>query len=177
MESNFYCVKPSNRPCIKQCADCARFSPEDFPLQDTPSFPTLREQVLHFYKALFPDSVYDDEYIYDRFIRSQPSLCCDKWTDIEANIRALSMSIDAMRGLDRWGVSEILKRVFTGFKALPEKVEAKPWWEVLQCTARASKDDIKKAYWRLAKIHHPDNGGSPQAFSELSDAYQFGMSQ
>lgn len=115
--------------------------------------------------------------VYFSIDREPMTLCCDKWNSLEANIRAISMSVDAMRSLDRWGVSEILKRVFTGFKAIPEKVDAKPWWEVLGVSVRSSKDDIKKAYWKLAKIHHPDTGGNLQDFNRISDAYQFAMNQ
>ncbi len=35
----------------------------------------------------------------------------------------------------------------------------------------SSKDEIKKAFRRLAHIHHPDKGGSSQKFSEISSAY------
>jgi hypothetical protein len=115
--------------------------------------------------------------VYFTIDKEPMTLCCDKWNSLEANIRAISMSVDAMRSLDRWGVSEILKRVFTGFKAIPEKVEVKAWWEVLGVNARASKDDIKKAYWKLAKSAHPDTGGSVAEFNRISEAYQFGMSQ
>lgn len=115
--------------------------------------------------------------VYFTIDKEPMTLCCDKWNKLEANVRAISMSIDAMRSLDRWGVSEILKRVFTGFKAIPQKVEAKAWWEILGVSDRASKDDIKKAYWRLAKTTHPDAGGSVAEFNRISEAYQFGMSQ
>jgi len=115
--------------------------------------------------------------VYFTIDKEPMTLCCDKWNSLEANIRAIQMSVDAMRSLDRWGVSEILKRVFTGFKAIPEKVDAKPWWEVLGVSAQSSKEDIKKAYWRLAKIHHPDTGGNLHDFNRISDAYQFAMSQ
>jgi hypothetical protein len=115
--------------------------------------------------------------VYFTIDKEPMTLCCDKWNSLEANVRAISMSVDAMRSLDRWGVSEILKRVFTGFKTIPQKVDTKPWWEVLGISARSSKDDIKKAYWRLAKIHHPDTGGNIADFNRISDAYQFAMSQ
>ena len=31
---------------------------------------------------------------------------------------------------------------------------------------------IKRAYWRLAKAHHPDLGGDPEAFHRLDAAYR-----
>ena len=35
----------------------------------------------------------------------------------------------------------------------------------------ASKEDIKKAYRKLAMKYHPDKGGDPQKFQEISNAY------
>jgi curved DNA-binding protein CbpA len=34
---------------------------------------------------------------------------------------------------------------------------------------------IKRAYWRLAKAHHPDLGGDPEAFHRLDAAYRLLM--
>jgi DnaJ-domain-containing protein 1 len=36
----------------------------------------------------------------------------------------------------------------------------------------ASPQAIKRAYWRLAKAHHPDLGGDPEAFHRLEAAYR-----
>ena len=33
-------------------------------------------------------------------------------------------------------------------------------------------DDLKKEYFRLAKIHHPDKGGSTEAFQDLQNEYE-----
>ncbi len=46
-------------------------------------------------------------------------MACDKWDRIEHNIWASYLSIEAIRGLDRWGGSEFLDGLFSGFKALP----------------------------------------------------------
>ncbi|MEB3334416.1 MAG: DnaJ domain-containing protein [Cyanobacteriota bacterium] len=36
----------------------------------------------------------------------------------------------------------------------------------------ATPQAIKRAYWRLAKAHHPDLGGDPEAFHRLEAAYR-----
>jgi hypothetical protein len=105
------------------------------------------------------------------------ALCCDKWNTVEANLRALVMSVDAMRGLDRWGVSEIMNRAFMGFKALPEKAASFPWWEVLGLSRTCTRKEIEAAYKKKIKLHHPDNGGDPHKWEELQDAYQQGLKQ
>ena len=51
----------------------------------------------------------------------------------------LAKSIEAMRGIERWGPSQMMERTFTGFAALPEK-SGSDWWDVLQVRRDASRD-------------------------------------
>ena len=46
-------------------------------------------------------------------------IALDKYNRIADNIYAVAKTIEALRGIDRWGSGEILERTFTGFDALP----------------------------------------------------------
>lgn len=45
-------------------------------------------------------------------------------------------------------------------------------YEVLGVPPQASKDDIKRAYKKLAVLHHPDKGGDSETFKDISRAYE-----
>ena len=44
-------------------------------------------------------------------------------------------------------------------------------WQILGVDRTATADDVKKAYRKLAKDHHPDMGGDPDRFREIQQAY------
>ena len=45
------------------------------------------------------------------------------------------------------------------------------YYEVLGVKRDASQDEIKKAFRKLAQKYHPDAGGDPEKFKEVSEAY------
>jgi hypothetical protein len=94
-------------------------------------------------------------------------LACDQYYQLHDNMRAIGKTVEAMRGIERWGASDMLDRAFTGFQALaaPEQ-----WWQVLQIPNTASIADIDIAYRRLARAAHPDAGGSDAAMARLNAA-------
>ena len=49
----------------------------------------------------------------------------------------------------------------------------KNYYKVLEIELFASVDDIKSAFRRLARIHHPDvNQGNSEKFKEINEAYE-----
>ncbi len=48
---------------------------------------------------------------------------------------------------------------------------AKNYYEILGVDKKATKDDVKKAFRKLAQKYHPDKGGSEDKFKEITEAY------
>ncbi len=46
------------------------------------------------------------------------------------------------------------------------------YYDILGVKKNASEDEIKKAFRRLARKHHPDAGGSEEKFKEINEAYE-----
>lgn len=98
-------------------------------------------------------------------------LACDRWMKVQDNIFAIAKHIDALRGMDRWGVGTI-EQAFAGYQALPAPEQ---WWQVLGVGEIASADEIRSAYRRLASKAHPDTGGSDAAMARLNAARDDGL--
>ncbi len=49
---------------------------------------------------------------------------------------------------------------------------AKNYYDVLGVDKGAKKEDIKKAFYKLASKYHPDKGGDEAKFKEVNEAYQ-----
>lgn len=98
-------------------------------------------------------------------------LACDQYIQPHDNMRAIGKTAEAMRGIERWGASDMLDRAFTGFEALPAPEQ---WWQVLGVGEGASVAEIDAAYRRLAPGAHPDTGGSDAAMARLNSARDAG---
>jgi hypothetical protein len=55
---------------------------------------------------------------------------------------------------------------------VPEAVSRIEALRVLALSSTADRDDVKRAYRRLAQEHHPDRGGDPDTFHEIARAYE-----
>ena len=99
-------------------------------------------------------------------------IACDTYRLVADNVRAVGMTVAALRTIQRHGASSMLEQAFTGFAALPPAFREKPWWEVLGVTERATPGEVKDAWLKLVQIHHPDRGGSTERMAEINAAYQ-----
>lgn len=110
--------------------------------------------------------------IYFRLKGSPMSMACDAWERVDDNAQALCLTVEAMRGLDRWGASDMLNRVFQGFTALPAPEQKCEWWTILQAVhGHAPIAFYEDQYRSLVKKYHPDvPGGSHERMSELNRA-------
>ena len=91
---------------------------------------------------------------------------CDTYAELPQNIAAIAADLEARRAIERYGVSSP-DQLMAQFAALP----APPSWRVILGVAEATTIyHAEIAYRRLAKVRHPDNGGSDEAMQRLNDA-------
>jgi molecular chaperone DnaJ len=50
-------------------------------------------------------------------------------------------------------------------------MENKDYYKILEVTSSSTQEDIKKAFRRLSKLHHPDIGGTEEKIKEINEAY------
>lgn len=100
--------------------------------------------------------------VYFLYKKRQMSFACDRWEKIEHNMQAIAKTIEALRGIARWGTGDMLEAAFTGFTALPAPITAgmkRPWREVLEIgLLLVGPAEIQARYRVLASKFHPDKG-------------------
>ncbi len=113
--------------------------------------------------------------VYFKRKGKQVCLASDKYDRVWKNMRAISKSIEAMRGIERWGSSQLLDRAFTGFAALPEQTQPK-WFEILGVNETDDVATIEAARRTCVKRYHPDGTEpDPVKFHQMSEAYRIAM--
>ncbi len=96
---------------------------------------------------------------------------CDRWLDVASNVQAIAKTIEALRGIERWGAKHMVDASLFGFAALPSS--QRPWHEILGVAHDATAAQIKEAYHSKARECHPDTpGGSKERMAEVNVAYE-----
>ncbi|HTE14667.1 MAG TPA: hypothetical protein VK642_06285 [Burkholderiales bacterium] len=110
--------------------------------------------------------------IYFEYKKRQMCFACDRWRKVEDNLQAVAKTIEALRGVARWGTGDMLEAAFTGFTALPAPGQTSAGWrEVLGHDVRTS-DELKNRYRAMRSTHHPDKGGDISQFHAVQKAYE-----
>lgn len=98
-------------------------------------------------------------------------LACDRWTRVADNLAAIAGHVEAIRMQDRYGVGT-LEQAFAGYAAIPAKTGGADWRTEMgfKPDARGDLDLVERQYRDLARVRHPDNGGSHEAMARLNEA-------
>jgi hypothetical protein len=86
-------------------------------------------------------------------------------------MRAITKTIDALRGIERWGSSALMERAFTGFAQLGNESADRRWWDVLGVASDAPRSVVEAAYRRRRSATHPDRGGDATEFAAVELAW------
>lgn len=112
------------------------------------------------------------------FEREEEEYCvpCDAWDSVEANMRAIGLTIENLRAIQRHGTRQMVAAAASGYRALPAQAGGTGWWDLLGIPTDSSVDAIERRYRELARSMHPDHGGSQEAFAALTEAYRQALS-
>lgn len=105
-------------------------------------------------------------------------LACDTYRTVNDNIRAIGLTAEMIRGMERHGISGAIDRAMEGFAALPAP-EAIDWRTVFVCSpgTRLTVAQIERDYRTLAMTAHPDRGGSELAMARLNAAREAALKE
>lgn len=119
--------------------------------------------------------------VYFMLKGKQVVMARDAYETVHDNLRSICLAISHLRGLERHGGATMMDRAFTGFAALPPPSATQPrartWREIMEFDAshRPDADGINVRFRALARVRHPDAGGSAEAFAELTRARDQGL--
>lgn len=106
--------------------------------------------------------------VYFTYKKKPMCFACDRWWRVEDNARAIAKTIEALRGIARWGTGDMIEQAFTGFVALPAPEQ--PWQTLGLDSSRPTREQVEDAYRRLAMKHHPDRGGDVSEMARINAA-------
>lgn len=105
---------------------------------------------------------------------------CDTYDNIDDNLRAIALTLESLRAIDRYGVTQDAEQ-YKGWTALPAprtgamtRDEAARFL-VAHGSIHVSADNtdleaVRRAYRNAAKSLHPDAGGTAEQFNHLREA-------
>lgn len=116
--------------------------------------------------------------VYFRLKGKSMAFACDRYTFVYENLQAIAKTIGALRGIERWGASDMIERAFTGFNALADG-PSENWREVLgfEPFEVVTKKTVESRHRELVKQHHPDMGGNRHTFERVMRAREAALKE
>jgi len=123
------------------------------------------------------------EVIFDRNGKRYTKKC-SKWENSLDNLRAIGLSIEYLyRAVEIYGIesaeefNNLFNSTFIGIEATPDDSvlligSSSEWWDILGISKDSTKQEKINGYKSMAKVHHPDNGGSSEQFIKIRKAYE-----
>lgn len=109
--------------------------------------------------------------VYFKLDGKDMTMASDQYMGIASNYRAIGKTIECLRGIQRYGASDLLERAFMGFAQLAYAPDPE-WWQVLGLPREEMDLEIvRERYRALAKMHHPDHGGNPDTMKGINEAW------
>lgn len=103
--------------------------------------------------------------------RGSLSFPCDRFSAWQDNVRAIALTLERLRAVDRYGVSAGSEQ-YRGWKALPAAPDNGCWWNVLGVSAEATRNQIEDSYRELSRQYHPDRSGNRDSWDLLQTAIE-----
>lgn len=110
----------------------------------------------------------DDVGVAVYFTRKGKKGCfaCDRWDKVEDNIHSIAKTIEAIRGIERWGTGDMVEAALVGFALLSSPDD---WRSELGHPT--TREEAEAAYRQRSRTAHPDlPGGSHERMARLNRA-------
>lgn len=108
--------------------------------------------------------------VYFTYEGRQVCIPCDKYDKVKNNIRGIEKTIEALRGIQRWGCKVVMERTVHAYTV--PMLTSSNWRAILRLPEKVTLLQVEKQYKALAKENHPDQGGSPEQMAEINQAVE-----
>jgi hypothetical protein len=149
---------------IDRCDDCKVFASDEAALAAARNVTVSTDCPLRNDGAFRVDSKPWDPGVAIYFRRQGVAyvMACDEYETFAANLRALALTIEAIRSIERHGNATMMQQALGGFRELPAAAHRKAWWEVLGLPHIAGIQEIKRKHRALLLECHPDRTGDAE---------------
>lgn len=133
----------------------------------------IRKDGLPYARMRNPDDPGAAIYWHDPVTKTDQVVAIDRWDLIAHNLRAIEKTINALRGIERWGGAEIMNRAFRGFSQLAP-ADHEDWRAVFNFPygTKPPFGEVREKFLELARQAHPDRGGDAKEMTRLTTALE-----